>query len=259
MHYKEFPHMAVERFHGEFLRALADVVDPGLFVVKGGVNLRLCLGSVRCSEDLDIDVHKVAVGTLKKQVDKLFEVRLKQVLKPFGFSITEYSTPKQTDVVQRWKATLLVGASPINTKVEFSRRGLGDGIERNLIDASICAVHQMPPFAIPHYSAAAAARQKVKALVGRATPQSRDVFDLHYLFALGNDPAIQDMSSQELTVAAENCIGISYNEFRGQVANFLPREHQATYDSEVVWNQMQEQVLDILQKAAEAAKAREAQ
>src|ERR1700744_1053390 len=118
MHYRENPNLAIERFHLEFLRALAGQIDPALFAVKGGCNLRLCLGSIRCSEDLDLDVRKIARTTLGGNVAKILEARLPKVLAPAGISIQQSSTPKQTDTVQRWKATLQVGANAVSTKVE---------------------------------------------------------------------------------------------------------------------------------------------
>src|SRR5258707_14372886 len=150
MDYKESPHLAIERFHLEFLRALSSQIDPALYAVKGGCNLRLCLGSVRCSEDLDIDVHKIARATLASNVTKIFESRLPKALLPTGLSIDQFSAPKQTDTVQRWKATLLVGASPVSTKVEFSRRGLDSGVVKELISSQVAVSPQAAPFALPH-------------------------------------------------------------------------------------------------------------
>src|SRR5471030_3242888 len=99
MRYNESPHLAIERFHLEFLKAFSSQVDPALYAVKGGCNLRLCLGSVRCSEDLDIDVRKITRGTLSGNVTKILEQRLPKALLPAGLSIREFSAPKQTETV----------------------------------------------------------------------------------------------------------------------------------------------------------------
>ena len=251
MHYKESPHLAVERFHAEFLRGLSSVLDSGLYAVKGGVNLRLCLGSVRCSEDLDIDVRTVAKGTLKKSVDRLLADRLPKVLLACGFSIAQFSSPKQTDTVQRWKATLTVGATPVATKVEFSRRGIGEGVESGLIHSQLSLVHQMAPFAVPHYTIPAAVRQKVEALAGRPLTQARDVFDLHFLFSQGGRLAVAEVSPTLLAKAAENCLSLSHKDYLGQVAAYLPVEHSPAYEAKAVWTAMQEEVFGVLEKAVE--------
>jgi predicted nucleotidyltransferase component of viral defense system len=254
MHYQENPNLAIERFHLEFLRTLAGQIDPALFVVKGGCNLRLCLGSIRCSEDLDLDVRKIARTTLSGNVTKMFEARLPKILAPAGIFIQQFSAPKQTDTVQRWKATLQIGASSVSTKVEFSRRGFDAGVVRNLIHSQMTAVHQVPPFALPHYDVAAAVRQKASALAGRALTQGRDIFDLHYLFSQGGTGHLKEVPRDVLAKAAENALSISYRDYSGQVVAYLAREQRSAYHSKEVWDQMQEAVFSALEKAAEKPK-----
>jgi predicted nucleotidyltransferase component of viral defense system len=251
MHYQENPNMAIERFHLEFLRALATQVDPALYAVKGGCNLRFCLGSIRCSEDLDLDVRKIARTTLAGNVDKILTTRLPKVLAPVGISIGKFSAPKQTDTVQRWKASLRVGASEVSTKVELSRRGFDAGVSRDLIHAQMTAAHQVPPFALPHYDIAVAVRQKAAALAGRPLTQARDVFDLNYLFSQAGAPHLNQVARDVLAKAAENALSISYRDYSGQVVAYLPREYRAEYEGKEVWGQMQEAVFSALENAAE--------
>jgi hypothetical protein len=251
MRYNESPHLAIERFHLEFLRAFSSQVDPALYAVKGGCNLRLCLGSVRCSEDLDIDVHKIARATLAGNVTKILESRLPKALLPTGLSIDQFSAPKQTDTVQRWKATLLVGASPVSTKVEFSRRGLDPGVLKELIHSQVATIHQVAPFPLPQYGLGAAVRQKAAALAGRPLTQARDIFDLHFLFPLGGRPFLKELPTEILAKAAENTLTISYQDYQGQVVAYLPPEVKADYQVKRVWDQMQEAVFEALNQAAE--------
>jgi len=255
MLYRNTPHLAVERFHAEFLRCLNSALAPGLYAVKGGVNLRICLGSIRCSEDLDIDVQTVAKATLQKSVDKILENRLPKLLAPLGFSIAQFSSPKQTDTVQRWKISLLVDVSPVATKVEFSRRGVDEGVETSLIHPQVALVHQIPPFAVPHYGQASAVKQKAAALAGRPLTQARDIFDLHFLFSQGGGKALSKLPLETLTQAAENCLNISWQDYQGQVVAYLPTEHQAAYGGKTFWENMQEMVFKELQQSAEKAKS----
>ncbi len=53
----------IEIFHLLFLRAFGARVDKSLFALKGGCNLRFFLKSIRYSEDMDLDIHTMAVGT----------------------------------------------------------------------------------------------------------------------------------------------------------------------------------------------------
>jgi len=46
-----------EVFHLEFLRELVKAIPTSAFVLKGGSNIRFFFGSVRYSEDMDIDIY----------------------------------------------------------------------------------------------------------------------------------------------------------------------------------------------------------
>jgi hypothetical protein len=49
----------VERFHLLFLAQLVRRVKPGLFVLKGGCNLRFFHRSIRYSQDMDLDLGEI--------------------------------------------------------------------------------------------------------------------------------------------------------------------------------------------------------
>jgi hypothetical protein len=57
----------VELFHLLFLRQLASGEDRSLIALKGGCNLRFFFGSIRYSEDMDLDVWTMARETLKNK------------------------------------------------------------------------------------------------------------------------------------------------------------------------------------------------
>lgn len=86
---------------------------------RGGCNLRFFLNSVRYAEGIDLEVHTVAVETLKKLVDKiLVSVPFERILQARKLKIVGISTPKQTQTTQIWKVQLKVDqhALPFNTK-----------------------------------------------------------------------------------------------------------------------------------------------
>ena len=64
-----------EVFHFHFLDRLLKLSDPGLYILKGGVNLRFFFMSPRYSEDMDIDVLAGRVATLKKNGYKILNER----------------------------------------------------------------------------------------------------------------------------------------------------------------------------------------
>src|SRR5206468_11216503 len=97
----------VELFHLHFVRLLCSGPDKDSFAIKGGCNLRFFFESIRYSEDLDLDVSRVPVHTLKEKVGKILEGQpLALTLRSRGIALGETTSPKQTETTQRWKMAL---------------------------------------------------------------------------------------------------------------------------------------------------------
>lgn len=240
---------AVELFHLQFLRLLCAGPDKDRFAIKGGCNLRFFFESVRYSEDIDLDVSRLPVHTLKEKVTKLLAgPALALPLKSRGVAVAEVSAPKQTETTQRWKVALsLEGrALPLHTKIEFSRRETVDQPRIESIAPAVLAEYGLMPVLAPHYPLAAAMRQKIGALVGRSTVQARDVFDLRLLIAKasGSEP----IDAPKLAKAIERAMEISYSDYKAQVVSYLKAEHIEEFGSKEAWDAIQSQVVDYLEK-----------
>jgi predicted nucleotidyltransferase component of viral defense system len=102
----------IEIFHLLFLRAFGARIDKALFVLKGGCNLRFFLKSIRYSEDMDLDIHTMTVGTLRNNIRRLLDApSFVQTLRAQGIEIARTSLPKQTNTTQRWKLALRITES----------------------------------------------------------------------------------------------------------------------------------------------------
>jgi predicted nucleotidyltransferase component of viral defense system len=241
----------IEIFHLLFLRAFGARVDKALFVVKGGCNLRFYLKSIRYSEDMDLDIHTMAVGTLQNNVNRLLErPGFVQALRAQGIEIAKTAQPKQTETTQRWKLTLRIVESDaeVPTKIEFSRRGLDGAKAVEPVDAAIIRTYRLYPVIVQHYSVHTAFAQKVSALALREQVQSRDVFDLKLLLdAGGADQPLPPTAAVNLATAIDNALAVDYDAFAGQVLAFLEPEYQEHYGSRKAWAELQEQVVDGLE------------
>jgi predicted nucleotidyltransferase component of viral defense system len=69
------PVRTVEQFHLLFLAQLGRRVDKGLFVLKGGCNLRFFHGSIRYSEDMDLDLGNIDTQVFRDKVREVFASR----------------------------------------------------------------------------------------------------------------------------------------------------------------------------------------
>jgi predicted nucleotidyltransferase component of viral defense system len=240
---------ATELFHLVFLRALvAKGEDKALVALKGGSNLRFYFGSVRYSEDIDLDVVVLSRTTLKNKVDRLLQSPA--VLAPLavkGVRLVESSSPKQTDTTQRWKVGLRVDGSdvPLRTKIEFSRRDAIEGAVFEVTRREVLRPYGLTPFLATHYATHAAIAQKVHALAGRAEPQARDVFDLNLLFAHPEAEELLLTKAQRAWVpdAVERAMSISFDDYASKVVAFLDPTQAELFNERSAWDAMQDAVV----------------
>lgn len=241
---------SVEQFHLLLLLQLSRRVGTRAFVVKGGCNLRFFLRSIRSSEDMDLDVRDIDTALLRDKVREILESRpFGQILEAKGIQIEHVTEHKQTDTTQRWKLGLRVAGTqvPLPTKVEFSPRGVDEGIAFGSVDPNVARAYQLPPLMLCHYDASTALRQKVGALAGRPQPQARDVFDLHHLLMTGaGADALNELEARVLSRASASALSVDFGRFKSQVLAYLPSEDQARFDSSSVWDAMVLEVADAL-------------
>jgi len=240
------PLEAREVFHLEFLRGFTRVVKPLSFSLKGGTNLRLFFGSIRYSEDMDLDIAGLPIHEVSDRVMKMLTApALPSTLRTFGIERLEapdLSKAKQTATVQRFKVHLFTEAGlDLFTKVEFSRRGLEEPFRPEPVAATVVGRYRLAPLIVPHYLARAAIRQKVHALASRKQVEARDIFDLYTLSSQPEaaDPEVwSQIAVAQLTQAQERVFLVSYPEYRDKVVSFLGAEDQETHDSEAIWDEI---------------------
>ncbi len=245
----------VEIFHLRFLLHLGRVVDVAAYILKGGCNLRFFLRSPRYSEDLDLDVGGVDVDVLRSRVNGLLVSKaFVEGLRLHGLGIEHVTEHKQTATVQRWKLGLHVPAipAPVPTRIEFSRREAGGDTRFEPVSPALAGTYALPPIMVTHYTALEAFRQKLRALVSRSAPQTRDVFDLHLLLTSGavSGAAVPESDPADLERAKERVFSLDFSDFRGQVLSYLAPEDRVAWDSEAAWDGMRLRVLDALEGGA---------
>jgi hypothetical protein len=250
------PVAMVEAFHLTFLRAFASSVSAEYFSVKRGGNLRFFFGSERYSEDLDLDACELPVHQIRDKVMSILESGgLNATVSTYGIARVRppnISRAEQTETVQRFKVHLeTASGEDLPTKIEFSRRGMDQPIRVEPIRPEVLEAYRMPSLILPHYTADAAARQKVRALIGRAVPQARDVFDL---YVLNTQPELRELdlesefSREELGAALTNTYSVEYEQFRDTVMSFLGPQNQERYASKVLWDQIRSVTISLIEQ-----------
>lgn len=236
----------VERFHLIFLNHLGLKLDKKLYALKGGCNLRFFFKSVRYSEDIDIDVTTIAAPTLEKKIDNiLLGQPLNIILAASQIKIENISKPKQTNTTQRWKIILSSSDSSlaINTKIEFSRRGIDKRISFDPIDPVLINTYKIQPFYANHYEGTTALNQKVSALINRSQTQARDIFDIDLLLSQNVIVALSEENKSKLENAIRNALSVSYDDYLGQVVAYLEPLQQQLYRDKTLWEKMVNRVV----------------
>ncbi len=244
-----------EAFHFFFLKRLLQISDPELYVLKGGVNLRFFFNSPRYSEDMDLDVLGGGVTTLTKNGYKILNDKsFHRNLRTFGIDSLDVNDPdkaKQTKTTQRFRVGLISSSGErLATKVEFSRRKTDtDKYRLDLIDPVIARRYRNVSYQCLHYAGEQAVIQKIRALAGRPVSQARDVFDLGILHSGGHTLSVDVHSAlpaEILNKAVDNLLSLSYDDYRGQVLEYIELEHRSQYEGEESWISLQERLLDVL-------------
>lgn len=241
----------IEQFHLLFLDQLGRKLDPKLYALKGGCNMRFYFKSIRYSEDIDLDIQIIHKETLRNKIKNiLISVPFKQILQIREIEIANISEPKQTETTQRWKLTIKVPnfALPLHTKIEFSRRGLQTGTKFETIDPNIIHNYNLTPIMLNHYAADAAFQQKVHALASRSQTQARDIFDIYILLTSQIKNLSFAKKQKHIFHEAQVKINtITFQDFKSQVISYLAPEYQQQYDSKMVWNNIITQVSNALE------------
>jgi predicted nucleotidyltransferase component of viral defense system len=234
-----------ELFHLEFLRWFGRKFEAEHYCLKGGVNLRLFFRSIRCSEDMDLDIQGVRVERVKKTVMEILSVRgFADSLKSFGIEKVvppDIAKAKQTETTQRFKIHLLTsGGEDLFTKIEFSRRGMKGSSVVEPVPSQILRSYKMAPLLVSHYDTASAIQQKIHALAQRSILQARDIFDLFVLSSQyeGSQQKHFQIGRAILKTAYDNILRVEFPQFRDTVVAYLGVEDQKAYSSSAAWDEI---------------------
>ena len=243
-----------EVFHLEFLRWFGRKADPKHYALKGGANMRFFFGSIRYSEDMDLDLSGIRVDIIQDTVLKILNTQnFVDNLRPYGIqriSIPDMVKAKQTETTQRFKIHLITFAGEdLFTKVEFSRRGM-KGIVVNVVPDLILRTYKLIPIIVPHYDALSATIQKITTLASRPVVQARDIFDLYILSPKNSSSEISKSKipkKDKLEKAYENLFSVTFEQFRDSVVSFLLPDEQASYSSALFWDEIKLKVANLLE------------
>lgn len=231
------------------LRELVAVRRGGGVTAKGGANLRLFFGSVRYSEDMDLDGTVEGSAAIRNRLKGLFDDReFTRRLQRFGIrGLDPGEGPnKDTETTFRYKFGVIAGGGvryPTKVEVSYRKRHAADRALLETPSLGILDGYGVDRFEVRHYVREAAIRQKIEALGGRREAQARDVFDIHVLVLDARTEALlaflaRALRRERLAEAHGRTLALSYSEYQGQVFEFLGHEARSRYGTETMWDEM---------------------
>ncbi len=252
------PVAARELVHLLILRELMRLRGGLSVTAKGGVNLRLFFGSVRYSEDMDLDGTKEDSAAIRSCLKGIFEDReFTRCLREFGVrGLDPGEGPnKDTETTFRYKFGVIVGGDiryPTKVEVSYRERHADDRAVIEAPDAGILGAYGLESLEVRHYVREAAVRQKVEALGGRREPQARDIFDLYVLLPNApNETLLEFLANgirpEQLREAYARALEITYRQYEGQVFEFLGEEARRRYGTESTWDEMRLRVAALVE------------
>jgi hypothetical protein len=89
----------------------------------------------------------------------------------------------------------------------------------------------------------------IGALSRRTVTQARDIFDIKQLLdgGAGKEKLPADVA-REIPRAVESAMTMGFDEFSGQVLAYLATDHKECYGSRNVWEALQHEVIDALER-----------
>lgn len=244
-----------EAFHLAFLSILAGSADPRTFALKGGGNIRFYFGSLRFSEDIDLDTFVEDPRIFSQKVERAFNSpSLAKLLGALGISVSHLNPKDRTATKEKWVIGLDhadVGATAF-TRVEISHRayGLEEYVVIEPVPGTVIAPY--PPLVAPtigHYQSPAAISQKTDALRDRRHTQPRDVFDLDHIFRKYPDDASPGLiSNTNIDLAIARIFELEFGQYRSKVVTFLDASVRTALDNPAAWEAMQLRVATRLER-----------
>lgn len=232
---------AIELFHLAMLQVLPQHMPPADYAVKGGANLRLFLGSVRRSEDIDFNFLGRSTWELQPRMNALMaSPALASLLAVHGLRFDSINASKMTATTGRWKFVMSGPGVRFNSKIEFSMRQEDrPDLEMASVARELANAARMRPALANHYRPTGAVEQKVAALALRSETQARDVFDLDFLFTrFPAESAAAVLDAGEVDRARHRVFEATYEEYRELVVTFLDPAFVSMFASESEWDRM---------------------
>jgi predicted nucleotidyltransferase component of viral defense system len=237
----------IDRCQIAMLRELANASD-GRLVLKGGMAMRVAVGSMRLTKDVDFDrADGVSTASVRASVKRALQYAAQSA----GVRGAEIDPGKSTETTVRMRLTGTVASDPVRFVVEVSGRNPVGHDCQTRVQVVPPPRYGIAPFLISTYTHEMLAASKVMAVMSANRNVPRDVYDLNDLLAL--DPTsilasrMQPEALQEIneTVLDKVC-AIDFSMAQQELLPYLPPDQRQPLTHER-WDEMTLNVANAVQ------------
>lgn len=218
---------AIDRCQIAMVRELANSTD-GRLILKGGMAMRIAVGSMRLTKDVDFDrADGVSTASVQSSVKKALHYAAQSA----GLRAPEIDAGKSTETTVRMRLAGTVAGAVVQFVVEVSGRNPVPRDCQARIQVAPPARYGIAPFVMTTYSHAMLAASKVMAIMSANRNVPRDAYDLNDL--LSTDPVaiiarriplavLQDMQSNVL----DKVCAIDFAQAQQELLPYLPPDQR---------------------------------
>lgn len=217
----------IDRAQIAMLRELASA-DARL-VLKGGMAMRVVVGSMRLTRDVDFDrAAEVSTNVVKASVRKALTYGA-QSARLLGAQVDEL---KVTPTTVRMRLAGTSSGMPVKFVVEVSGRSTPAVGSYTRVTVTPPARYGIAPFVVAAYTHDMLAATKVAAIMSPNRNVPRDIYDLHDLAASMPEQLLGDMFERDILQQWKNgvlpkMVGITFDQARDELLPYLPPDLRA--------------------------------
>ncbi len=239
---------AIDRCQIAMVRELANSTD-GRLVLKGGMAMRIAVGSMRLTKDVDFDrTDGVSTASVQSSVKKALHYAAQSA----GLRGPEIDTGKSTDTTVRMRLTGTVAGASVRFVVEVSGR---DPVPRDCqarVQVAPPARYGIAPFVMTTYSHAMLAASKVMAVMSANRNVPRDVYDLNDLLGANPVPILAGrISCAELQAIRDHVLNkvcaIDFAQAQQELLPYIPPDQRDALN-QARWEEMTLNVAQTIQR-----------
>lgn len=228
----------IDRCQIAMLRELAHAHDSRL-ILKGGMAMRVVVGSMRLTKDVDFDR---AEGVSTASVQSSVKRALHYAAQSAGMRGAQIDPGKSTETTARMRLAGDAAGIPVRFVVEVSGRNPVPKSCQTRVPVTPPSRYGIAPFVVTSYSHDMLAASKVMAVMSANRNVPRDIYDLHDLLAAHPQDILATRASRDELLplkegAVDKICAIEFTQAHQELLPYIPPDQRDALNQQR-WDEM---------------------